>query len=74
MYALALTGVGFVRSLGVAISGLTTTGQAMPVLGDAGVYRELTTTGRAVFCAAMIVGRMEVLVILALFNPVYWRQ
>ena len=26
------------------------------------------------FCAAMIVGRMEALVIIALFNPIYWRQ
>ena len=73
-YGLALTGLGFVRSLGVAISGLTTTGPAMQVLGDGGVYRELTAAGRAIFCAAMIVGRMEVLVIIALFNPVYWRQ
>ncbi len=30
----ALTGLGFVRSLGLAIAGLTTTGPAMPVLGD----------------------------------------
>lgn len=74
MYALALTGLGFVRSLGVAVAGLTTTGPAMAVLGDGGVYRELTAMGRAIFCAAMIVGRMDVLVIIALFNPVYWRE
>ena len=74
MYALALTGLGFVRSLSLAIAGLTTTGPAMAVLGDAAVYREMTATARAIFCAAMIVGRMEVLVIIALFNPIYWRQ
>ena len=74
MYALTLTGLGFVRSLSLAIAGLTTTGPAMAVLGDAAVYREMNATARAIFCAAMIVGRMEVLVILALFNPVYWRQ
>ena len=74
MYALALTGLDFVQSLGLAIAGLTTTGPAMPVLGDATVYRDLTAAGRAIFCAAMIVGRMDVLVIIALFNPVYWRQ
>lgn len=74
MYALALTGLGFVRSLGLAISGLTTTGPAMAVLGDGAVYRELSATARAILCAAMIVGRMEVLVIIALFNPIYWRQ
>ncbi len=74
MYALALTGLGFVRSLSLAVAGLTTTGPAMAALGDAAVYREMTATARAIFCAAMIVGRMEVLVIIALFNPIYWRQ
>jgi trk system potassium uptake protein len=74
MYALALTGLGFVRSFSLALAGLTTTGPAMPVLGDAAVYREMTAAARAIFCAAMIVGRMDVLVIVALFNPVYWRQ
>ena len=74
MYALALTGLDFVRSLSLAIAGLTTTGPAMAVLGDGPVYGELSATARAIFCAAMIVGRMEVLVIVALFNPLYWRQ
>ena len=67
-------GLGFVRSLSLAIAGLTTTGPAMAGLGDAAVYRELTAAGQAIFCAAMIVGRMDVLVIIALFNPIYWRQ
>ena len=58
----------------LAIAGLTTTGPALSVLGDGEAYLELTLAGRAIFCAAMIVGRMEVLVIVALFNPVYWRQ
>ena len=47
----------------------------MPMLGDGARLRASSpATARAIFCAAMIVGRMEVLVIIALFNPIYWRQ
>jgi trk system potassium uptake protein TrkH len=74
MILLAATGLGFQRALSLAIAGLTTTGQAAQALGGGVSYAELDATARAAFCAAMIVGRMEVLVILALFNPVYWRQ
>lgn len=72
--ALALTGVEAVSSLSLAIAALTTTGPALTVLGDAAVYRDLTAPARSILCAAMIVGRMEVLVIVALFNPVFWRE
>jgi trk system potassium uptake protein TrkH len=74
MLALALTGLGFQRSLSLAIAGLTTTGPVVHMLGAGLVYRELSDTAQAIFCAAMIIGRMEALVIIALFNPMYWRQ
>ncbi len=74
MFALAATGLDFVRSLSLAIAGLTTTGPAMNVMGDGAAYSELSPLARWIVCATMIVGRMEVLVIIALFNPIYWRQ
>jgi Trk-type K+ transport system membrane component len=37
-------------------------------------YRDLSGPALAVVGLAMIVGRVEALVIIALFNPVYWRQ
>jgi trk system potassium uptake protein TrkH len=74
MIALAATGLTFEHSLDLAIAGLTTTGPAIQTLGEGLVYRELSGAAQAVFCAAMIVGRMEALVIIALFNPIYWRQ
>ena len=36
--------------------------------------RDLPAAARAILCAAMIVGRMDALVIVALFNPTCWRQ
>ena len=74
MIALSATGLGFERSLAVAIAGLTTTGPAIDTLGTGLGYGDLSAAAKAIFCAAMIVGRMEALVIISLFNPIYWRQ
>ena len=74
MIGLAMTGLSFEGSLTLAIAGLTTTGPAIQALGPGLGYRELSGAAQGVFCAAMIVGRMEALVIIALFNPAYWRQ
>ncbi len=74
MIALSATGLTFEQSLALAVAGLTTTGPAISALGDGLTYAELQPAARAVLCLAMIVGRMEALVIIALFNPTYWRQ
>lgn len=74
MIALSATGLSFERSLTLAVAGLTTTGPAIATLGDGLGYGDLTSPARAILCFAMIVGRMEALVILALFNPAYWRR
>jgi trk system potassium uptake protein TrkH len=74
MIALAATGLSFQRSVALAVAGLTTTGPAIGVTGEGLGYGDLSAAARAVFCLAMIVGRMEALVIVALFNPIYWRH
>jgi trk system potassium uptake protein len=74
MLALSATGLSFERSLGLAIAGLTTTGPAITTFGHGLAYRDLSATAQAIFCATMVVGRMDALVIVALFNPTWWRQ
>jgi trk system potassium uptake protein TrkH len=74
MLALSATGLAFEHSLGLAIAALTTTGPAIAAFGDGLVYRELPAVAQAILCAAMVVGRVEALVIVALFNPTWWRQ
>jgi trk system potassium uptake protein TrkH len=74
MLALSATGLSFEHSLGLAIAGMTTTGPAIATFGDGLVYRELPATAQVVLGATMIVGRMDALVIVALFNPTWWRQ
>jgi len=73
MLGLTATGIEFERSLALAVSGLTTTGQAAGALGHGNDYGDLNGAARAILCAAMIVGRLEALVLIALFNPSFWR-
>lgn len=73
MLALAATGLSFEQSLTLGVAALTTTGPAINTLGGGFGYDDLSGLARAILCAAMIVGRIEVLVIVALLNPVYWR-
>lgn len=73
MIALTATGLGFEQSLALAVAGLTTTGPAIGVLGDSAGYGDLPTLARQILCAAMILGRIEALVLIALMNPAFWR-
>ena len=73
MLALAATGLSFEQSLTLGVAALSTTGPAVHTLGGGFGYADLSGLARAILCAAMIVGRIEVLVIVALLNPVYWR-
>lgn len=73
MLLLSATGLTFDQSLALAVSGLTTTGPAIRTLDGGLSYGDLTDSARAVFCVAMIVGRIEALVLIALFNPAFWR-
>ncbi|MER2510135.1 potassium transporter TrkG [Amaricoccus sp.] len=73
MIGLAATGLNFETSLTLAIAGLTTTGPLIDTLGGGTGYQDLGDASLAILCAAMIVGRLETLVIVALFNPGFWR-
>jgi trk system potassium uptake protein len=74
MIALSATGLGFQESLTCAVASLTTTGPAIKIGGSEFGYTDLSAAGRAIFGLGMIVGRMETLVVIALFNPSFWRS
>ncbi len=74
MIALSALNLDFDTSLTLSIAALTTTGPAILTLGTGLGYGDLGSGARYILCIGMIVGRMEALVLLALFNPAYWRQ
>ncbi|WP_299741688.1 potassium transporter TrkG [uncultured Tateyamaria sp.] len=71
---LTLTGVAFDTALVLAVSGLSTTGPLLGVATDAPIALiELNNAAKAIFTAAMVLGRLETLAIIALFTPDLWR-
>ncbi len=74
MMALSLDGVSFEDSIGLAIAAITNTGPAAGMLDSKLLFSMLDKTGLLVMGATMVFGRVEVLVLIALFNPSYWRR
>jgi len=73
--ALTLLGLEFENAFGLAVASLTNTGPIYMALGDVSAhYNSLSDTGIAIISAAMVLGRVEALALISLFNPDYWRH
>lgn len=74
MLALSLTGLGFTPATVLTISALSNTGPLAQVAADAPLsWAGLDPWARGILAAAMILGRLETLAIIALLNPEMWR-
>jgi len=74
MLALSAAGQGFDTALALAVASLSNTGPAASLLNPDLTYQSLNGIERSILAVAMIVGRLEVLVFVALLNPDYWRR
>lgn len=74
MVLLAASGVGFDQAMVLAVSALSTTGPLAAYGAEQPiVYAALADPAKIILAGAMIVGRLETLVLIALMNPSYWR-
>lgn len=74
MMALSLTGLDFDTSVVLAIAALSNTGPLAGVAGDVPLYYSaLASEAKLILAGAMVLGRLETLVIVALLNPEFWR-
>ena len=74
MLALAFVGVSFDDAIALSIAAVTNTGPVAGMLDSALRYTDVGTYGQIVLCVGMVFGRVEVLALIALFNPNYWRR
>ncbi len=75
MLLLSLTGVQFETSMVLAVSALSTTGPLASVAAETPIsYSGIPDTAKAVLAFAMVLGRLETLAIIALFNPEIWQR
>ncbi len=72
---LSLLGMTFEQSIILAIAALSTTGPLTQVAGEVPiVLNVMGPTAKLVICAAMVLGRLETLAIIALITPNLWRD
>jgi trk system potassium uptake protein TrkH len=75
MLMLSLTGVQFETSMVLAVSALSTTGPLASVAAETPIaYSGIPDAAKIVLAAAMVLGRLETLAIIALFNPEIWQR
>ena len=70
---LGATGLDFRTSLVLAVATLTTCGPLASIAIEGGTA-VLEPSAKAILAAAMVVGRLETLALIALFNPAFWRR
>ncbi|MDP3340151.1 potassium transporter TrkG [Frigidibacter sp.] len=74
MLALTLTGLGFSPATVLTISALSNTGPLAAVAAEAPLaWAALGAAAKVILAAAMVLGRLETLAIIALLNPEMWR-
>ena len=72
--ALAALGVGFEDGMVLTVSALSTTGPLAPLISDGAIgFGGIDDPAKYVLMAAMVLGRLETLAIIALLNRDLWR-
>lgn len=75
MLMLSLTGVQFETSMVLAVSALSTTGPLATVAAETPIsYSGIPDAAKIILAFAMVLGRLEALAIIALFNPEIWQR
>lgn len=75
MMALSLFGIHFEEAAVFTVSALTTTGPLVYHAAEIPFsYADLDNFPKAILAATMVLGRLEMLAIVALFNPEFWRR
>lgn len=71
---LAATGLDFTTATTGALAMLTNVGPALgDVIGPAGNYSTVNDPAKWILSVAMLLGRLEILAVLVIFTPVFWR-
>lgn len=71
---LAMTGLDIVTSVSGAATALANVGPGLgPIIGPAGNFAPLNDPAKWILTAAMLIGRLELMVVLVLFTAGFWR-
>ncbi len=72
--ALGMLGLDFVTAVSAAATAISNVGPALgPIVGPAGTFASLPDAAKWLLSAGMLLGRLELLTVLVLFNRTFWR-
>ncbi|PWR03522.1 potassium transporter TrkH [Meridianimarinicoccus roseus] len=73
--ALGLTGLDVLTSVSGAATAIANIGPGLgPIIGPTGNFATLNDTAKWLLCAAMLLGRLELLAVLVILTPDFWRD
>ncbi len=71
---LAMTGMNVTESFTAAVTSVSNAGPGMGSIGPSGNFAGLSETAKWILCAGMMLGRLEIVTVLILFTPQFWRH
>lgn len=72
---LSAMGLDYLTAMSASISALSNVGPGLgPIIGPAGNFASLPDGAKWLLSAAMLLGRLELLTVLILFTPTFWRS
>lgn len=72
---LGMTGLDFITSVSGAASAIGNIGPGLgDTIGPAGNFSSLPVTAKWILATAMVIGRLEVLIVLTILTPRFWRE
>jgi trk system potassium uptake protein TrkH len=72
--SLSLTGLDFITSLSAAATAVTNVGPGLGnIVGPAGNFSSLTDTAKWLMSIGMLLGRLEIMTVIVLLTPTFWR-
>ncbi len=72
--AMSFTGLDFMSAMGASASCVGNVGPAFGSLGPVSNYAAVSDIGKWILSFLMLLGRLELLTVLILFSPVFWKR
>ncbi len=73
--ALALTGLDFITAVSGAATAIANVGPGLgDIIGPYGNYSSISAAAKWLLCAGMVLGRLEIVTVLVLFTPNFWKR
>lgn len=71
---ISLSGISLMESIGIIAACMSSVGPVFGIVGPTTTYNNLSDWARFISICAMLLGRLEIFTLLAVFRPDFWRE